>query len=117
MAGGVWIGVARDSYLRYVDSEEYGSGNFEAFLHAELDAQGVRDLDKCRGTAQKTAAKRANQAFILEQRAEMRARLVQVAIAGNLKYSEAALAGFAQREASLSIDDDDDDVQIAGSAE
>ena len=42
VAGGVWIGVARDSYLRYVDSEEYGSGNFEAFLHAELDAQGVR---------------------------------------------------------------------------
>ena len=64
----------------------------------------MRDQDKCSGTA-KGAAKKANQTFILEQRADMRARLVQVAIQGKLKYSTATLAGFAQTGASLCPDE------------
>ena len=90
--------------MHYVDSDAYGSGTFEAFLHGHLEEQGVRDQDKCRGAA-KGAAKKANQTFILEQRADMRARLVQVAIQGKLKYSTAALAGFAQTGASLCPDE------------
>ena len=53
----------------------------------------------------KGAAKKANQTFILEQRADMRARLVQVAIQGQLIYSTAALAGFDQTGASLFPDE------------
>ena len=83
--------MARDAYLCYVDSDAYGSGKFEDFLHGYLDERGVRDQNKCRGAA-KAAAKKANQTFILEQRADMRARLVQVAIEGKLKYSAAELA-------------------------
>jgi hypothetical protein len=41
-------------------------------------------------------AKTANNKFILEQRAEMRARLVQLAIENTLKYGQAKLAGFAK---------------------
>jgi hypothetical protein len=105
--------VARDIYLRYVDSKSYGTGDFEAFLLEELKAEGVRDQNKCRGVA-KTAASKANQTFILEQRAYMRERLVQVAIAGKLTFSAASLAGFAQPGAqsvveTILIDDSDSD--------
>ena len=56
----------------------------------------------------------ANQTFILEQRAYMRERLVQVAIAGKLTFSAASLAGFAQPGAqsvveTILIDDSDSD--------
>lgn len=46
----------------------------------------------------------------------MRARLMQVAMAGKLKHSVAVLAGFAQDAGSSALDglddDDDDDVAI-----
>lgn len=43
--------------------------------------------------AKRTAGK-VNQTFILEQRAEMRERLVQAAMDGVLKFNAAALEGF-----------------------
>ena len=45
------------------------------------------------GVAKRTAGK-VNQTFILEQRAEMRERLVQAAMDGVLKFNAAALEGF-----------------------
>lgn len=67
-AGGVWLGVARDVYVHYVDSDAYGSGTFESYLHAHLREMGVFDLSTLSGTA-KTAARKANQTFILEHSA------------------------------------------------
>ena len=109
----MWLGVARDVYVRYVDSDVYGSGTFESFLHRHLSEMGVLNLTTLSGTA-KTAARKANQTFILEQRAEMRARLVQLAIEGSLYRGSAVLDGFAQSTPvqleSDEFDDDDDDV-------
>jgi len=93
VAGGVWLGVARDIYIRYVDSDQYGTGTFETYLQAELNREGVHDLDKCHGSAIRKQRK-ANQTFILEQRAEMRARLLQLAMEGKLEYGQAELDGF-----------------------
>jgi len=92
-ACGVWLGVARDIYIRYVDSDQYGTGTFETYLQAELNREGVHDLDKCHGSAIRKQRK-ANQTFILEQRAEMRARLLQLAMEGKLEYGQAELDGF-----------------------
>jgi len=55
--------------------------------------KGVTDLGKISGAA-KTAARWANQTFILEQRASMRARFVQAAIDNDLKYAAAELEVF-----------------------
>ena len=93
VAGGVWLGVARDIYIRYVDSDQYGTGSFATYLHAELNKEGVHDLDKCCGSAIRKQRK-ANQTFILEQRAEMRARLLQLAMEGKLEHGQAELDGF-----------------------
>jgi hypothetical protein len=90
---GIWIQVARDIFLQYVGSNEYGRGTFNAYLARVMFEKGVVDLDNVSGAA-KTAARRANQTFILEQRAEMRARLVQAAINGKLAYAAAELEGF-----------------------
>ena len=54
----------------------------------------------------------ASSSLAAEERADMRARLVQVAIEGKLRHSAAALAGFAQSsDGSIALDelDDDDD--------
>jgi hypothetical protein len=56
---------------------------------------GVRDLRALHGVTKRAAGK-ANQAFILEQRAEMRGRLVQAAMDGVLKHNAASLAGYRQ---------------------
>ena len=68
---------------------------------------GVRDLAPLNGVAKRAACK-ANQAFILEQRAEMRGRLVQAAMDGGLNFNAAALAGFRRvdGEAAVEIDID-----------
>jgi hypothetical protein len=92
-ACGIWLQVARDVWVRYMDSDQYGAKTFQAFLTAELAAMGVKDVDKCRGQA-KRVAERANQAFILEQRAEMRGRLVQMAMEGAIVHGQAQLPGF-----------------------
>ena len=88
-ACGIWLQVARDVYLEYMASSEYGSGSFLTFLERRMEEMGVRHL---RGAS--TKQRRANQTFILEQRAEMRARLVQAALEGKLKHGAAELEGF-----------------------
>ena len=92
-ACGIWLQVVRDIYLEYVASDEYGGGTFLTFLEGRLLEMGVRDLCALHGVAKRAAGK-ANQAFIIEQRAEMRGRLVQAAMDGVLKYNAAALEGF-----------------------
>ena len=52
-------------------------------------------------------AERANVAFILEQRADMRGRLVQAALADKLAWGQASLAGFAPATALDLVDFDD----------
>ena len=42
----------------------------------------------------KRKARAVNKKFILEQRAEMRARLVQLAVDSQLRFGQASLAGF-----------------------
>ena len=79
-----------------MESSAHGSRTFNSFLRDELNGLGVFDQNACRGR-QKMEAKRANQSFILEQRAQMRARLVQVAINGSLKFGDAQLVGFAKQ--------------------
>jgi len=106
---GVWLQVARDAWLRYLDSDAFGTASFESFLEGELAAEGVRDLYKCRG-ATKTAAARKSREFILGQRADMRGRLVQAALAGKLKYEAASLSGFASSIAQdLDLEEYDDE--------
>ena len=85
--------MVRDIYIEYMDSDEYGNSTFFTFLERRLLEMGVRDLRALHGVAKRAAGK-ANQAFILEQRAEMRGRLVQAAMDGVLKFNAAALAGF-----------------------
>lgn len=51
------------------------------------------DLSPRQGVA-KRKARNANTKFILEQRAEMRARLVQLACEGKLRFGQASLPGF-----------------------
>ena len=112
MAGGVWLRVARDAYVLYVNSDEYGTGSFESYLRRYLSNIGVLDLDGCKGTS-KSAARNANQTFILEERAEMRARLVQLAIDNKLKFGSAALAGFVQGPVvQVQVDEFDDDDNV-----
>ena len=51
------------------------------------------------------AARKPNAKFILEQRAEMRSRLVQLAIGSKLKYGHARLAGFSPSTAVEVVDE------------
>lgn len=106
-ACGIWLQVVRDIYLEYVASDEYGGDTFLTFLERRLLEMGVRDLAPLNGVAKRAACK-ANQAFILEQRAEMRGRLVQAAMDGGLNFNAAALAGFRRvdGEAAVEIDID-----------
>ena len=92
-AKGFYARTWLDIYLEYVASDEYGGGTFLTFLEGRLLEMGVRDLCALHGVAKRAAGK-ANQAFIIEQRAEMRGRLVQAAMDGVLKYNAAALEGF-----------------------
>lgn len=94
--------AARDAFLRYVDSDEYGNGTFREFLVKDFAAQGVHNIAKLSG-AKQTEASRGNQSFILHQRAEMRQRLVSAAMAGNLKHGAAVLAGFAESDTTVVI--------------
>ena len=55
------------------DSSEFGSGTFLDFLQRWLAARGVQHLGPLKGVSKSNASK-ANRAFILEQRAEMRGR-------------------------------------------
>ena len=106
---GVWLQVVCDAWLRYVDSDAFGTASFESFLERELAAEGVRDLYKCRG-ATKTAAAGKSREFILGQRADMRGRLVQAALAGKLKCEAASLSGFAPSVAQdLDLEEYDDE--------
>ena len=108
-ACGIWIQVARDLFIEYVDSHEFGTCTFEAFLHRRLKEQGVLPTERLSGLTLK-AAMQTNQKFILEQRADMRGRLVQAAIAGKLAFSEAQLGGFAQELASRKPVEELDDI-------
>ena len=38
---GIWIQVARDSYLAYVESDRFGTGAFASFMEEWLAGQGV----------------------------------------------------------------------------
>ena len=91
----MWIQVARDIFLEYTAAGNIGSRTLATFLREQLEKQGVVPYEQLSGRA-RTQAQRANQAFILDKRADMRGRLVQVAMAGKLKWSGAELAGFRQ---------------------
>ena len=52
------------------------------------------------------------QKFILEQRAQMRDRLVQAALNGELKWGGAHLAGFAPAQPQILDDSDDSDEEM-----
>ena len=91
---GVWVQVARDCWLKYVASPQYGMRTFGAFMQQTLAEAGVSDLAALRGVAAK-AAERANVAYICTARADMRGRLVQAALADKLAWGAARLAGFA----------------------
>ena len=103
---GVWLQSARDAWLAYVASPSYGTRTFPTFLMQRFEAAGAQNLTGLRGTARSTA-ERANVAFILEQRADMRGRLVQAALADKLAWGQASLAGFAPATALDLVDFDD----------
>ena len=100
--------MARDAWLAYVASPSCGTRTFPAFLIQRFEAAGAQHLTGLRGTARSTAEK-ANVALILEQRADMRGRLVQAALADKLAWGQARLAGFAPATA-VDLDDFDDPV-------
>ena len=106
---GVWLQVARDCWLQYAASSSYGSCNFFAFMQAQLVEHGVSDVESL-PAAKKRAGERANRAYIVSQRADMRGRLVQAAMQGVLKHSAAQLAGFTQTNTiDLDLDSLDDE--------
>ena len=104
-------------FLLYVDSAEFGNGTFKSFFERELAALGVVDTEKYKGTAL-TRAARANQEFILEQRAEMRARLVQAAVDETLKHGPETLGGMRvrpeDRAALTELDEESEDDEQVG---
>jgi len=101
---GVWLQVARDAFLAYVQSENYGSKTFASFLAAWLLSHGVVNLRTLQGAPVRRAGS-ANTKFILEQRAEMRGRLVQLAMESKLQYAQAMLEGFALPVAGATVVD------------
>lgn len=90
---GVWLQVARDRFLEYVDSSQFGSRSFLAFMEEGLRKNGVVDLNSVVGDAKQRAIER-NGIFILQQRAEIRTRLLQAAQAGALTYGSDLLQDF-----------------------
>jgi len=92
--------VARNIFIQYADSDVFGTKEFAAFMERKLKEEGVVNLAVLMGSA-KTRAEKANQTYILEQRAEMRGRLVQAAMANKLAHGQALLEGFG---ASTGID-------------
>jgi GNAT superfamily N-acetyltransferase len=101
---GVWIQVARDAFAEYA-SAHCGTRTFERFLKDWLAQRGVKDLNDVQGAAARRIG-HANNKFILEQRAEMRALLVQLAIEGRLHYGQAVLPGFNRPEVVVPDDDE-----------
>ena len=91
---GMWLQAARDAWLLYVGGLEHGSKTFAGFLLNFFEAAGVRCLFDLKGRELGTAS-RANVAYILGQRADMRSRLVHAAFADKLSWGAASLAGFA----------------------
>lgn len=51
-------------------------------------------MSALQGTAVR-AARKTNSKFVIEQRAEIRARLVQLALENKLRFGQARLTGFA----------------------
>ena len=103
--------VARDAFLRYIDSEQFGSGKFAEFMEETLAAdeggRGPRNLFHVRGATFRVASQ-ANKRYALDQRAEMRGRLVMAAMHNKLEFGQAALAGFAA-DAAVTINVDEYD--------
>eukprot|EP00966_Prymnesium_polylepis_P035913 833295-Prymnesium_polylepis.1 len=102
---GVWILVARDAFAEYIDSALCGTKSFVAFFKGWLAQRGVKDMDEVQGVASRRVGG-ANNHFICDQRAEMRAVLVQLAIEGKLAYEQALLPGFSSKEVVVADDDD-----------
>ena len=69
----------------YVASTDHGSKIFAAFLRRTFEAAGVRSLSRL-GGRELGAAQRGNEAYILGQRAAMRSRLVDAALAEKLSW-------------------------------
>ena len=112
----MWLQAARDAWLLYVASTDpchHGMKTFAAFLRRTFEAAGVRSLSSLRGR-ELGAAQRANEAYILGQRAAMRSRLVQAALAEKLSWGSASLAGFAPATAVNldSFDEQPDDGMV-----
>ena len=104
----MWLQVARDAWLQYAGGASHGTRTFPSFLKQSLEEHGVQSLFGLKG-ARKSAAEKANTAFILEARADMRGRLVQAALAGKLAWGQANLAGFAPATAQ-NLDNFDDPI-------
>ena len=75
-------------------STDHGSKSFTAFLRRTFEAAGVHSLSRL-GGRELGAAQRGNEAYILGQRAAMRSRLLDAALAKKLSWGSASLAGFA----------------------
>ena len=91
----------------------HGSKTFAAFLLNFFEAAGVRCLFDLKGR-ELGAAARANVAYILGQRADMRNRLVHAALADKLSWGAASLAGFAPATAlDLGSFDERPDAEMA----
>lgn len=84
------------------------------------DERGVVDLNKVRGAGTaKSAAQKGNEAFIKEERVQMRARLLAAARAKKLPFTDALLDAFvaegmeAATEGDLTaLDEEEDDGEL-----
>jgi hypothetical protein len=108
---GVWLQVARDCFIAYIDSDSFGSRAFFSYMQQHLAAKGVVSVQGCRGQAKRKASQ-GNLAFILSERADMRARLLRAAMEGKLVVNIATLAGFTRESAielyAVGLDSDED---------
>ena len=93
---GVWSLVVDRAFLAYCDSVKFGSGDFGAFLVSWLGrmGRGVVDLNQLRGSGigRREAVER-NEAYIREQRQELREQLIAAAHEGLHPFPDGAVHG------------------------
>jgi hypothetical protein len=87
------------AFVDYLDSPQFGTASFKAFLVAWMAERGVSDLKPLAGTPGYAAAAASNMAYITGCRREACDDLASAAVAGRLAWSDdVALAPTAEAE-------------------
>ena len=95
LATGVWALVVSRAFVAYVDSSEFGKGTFGKFLVEWLGGQQPQPvvdlLTVGRSGTRRVAAVESNEAFIREERIQLRALLLRAGREGKLLFQNGAM--------------------------